>query len=393
VLHSTSEIFGQLDILTRREKTGSDAKEHLAQLLSNCDEGDQEVIKKIIAKDPDCGCSIGSANRTWPGLIYVWPCHKCERYNEKNMSNITWPAIIQDKSDGMRINVIVKNGTVTTKTRNGNPVELHGKLDEHFLRLAALMDVDEVVFDGEGLVKDENGNIMPRKKGNGILNKGVRQTISVEEADRVMMNLWNKVPLSVFVPKGKDGVPYIIALNTLAKGVDDLNESVEDSKIKLVAGEIVSDLEEAEAFYQARLAEGKEGAVIKNFNSVWEDRRSKFQVKLKIEDPADLLIKDVYPHRKDPNLIGGFVLVDSTGVLETRCGSGLRAVDREKDPSEYIGRIVSIKYNEVIDSDSKPGKMALFLPIICHDSDDDCIRLDKSEPDTLVLKGKKWTLK
>jgi len=193
--------------------------------------------------------------------------------------------------------------------------------------------------------------------------------------------------------KGKDGVPYITALRKLASAVTHVNTMLDDSKIRLVVGETVNDLSEAEEFYQARLAENKEGAVIKNFNSVWEDRRSKFQVKMKIEDPADLLIKDVYPHRKDPNLIGGFVLVDSTGVLETRCGSGLRAVDREKDPSEYIGRIVSIKYNEVIDSDSKPDKKALFLPIICHDSDDECIRLDKSEPDTLVQKGKKWTLK
>lgn len=389
VLMSTSEIFAQLDILTRREKTGSAAKEHLAQLLSNLDVGDQELVKKIIAKDPRCGVSVGSANRTWPGLIEVWPCHKCSRYNEKNMANILYPAIIQEKSDGMRINPIVKNDSVEIKSISGNPLTLFGYLDEPTLRLAAIMGVDTHVFDGEGLVVDEDGNIMPRKKGNGILNKAIRGTISKEEASRVRLNLWNHLPIDSFFNKKKDGTPYITALRTLAEAIVELD----DPRIVLIDSKTINNIDEAHEFYQGKLKENKEGAVIKNFNSVWENARSKFQVKMKIEDPADLRIVECYDHRTKPGQIGGFILTDATGVLEVRCGSGLKDIDRVRDPNYYIDKIVAIKYNEIIDSDSKPGKKSLFLPIIDRDSED-CIRLDKIEPDSLHQNAKgKWALK
>jgi hypothetical protein len=57
-------------------------------------------------------------------------------------------------------------------------------------------------------------------------------------------------------------------------------------------------------------------------------------------------------------------------------GTGLSDEERRSDPSEFVGKVLAVKYNALI-TDKKTGARSLFLPVFVE------VRLDKDEPDTL----------
>ena len=63
----------QLDQLHTREFTGNAGIEHLKSILSSLDAGDAKVVELIVAKDMDCGVSIGTIDKIWPGLVKTYP--------------------------------------------------------------------------------------------------------------------------------------------------------------------------------------------------------------------------------------------------------------------------------------------------------------------------------
>jgi len=106
---------------------------------------------------------------------------------------------------------------------------------------------------------------------------------------------------------------------------------------------------------------------------------------MKVKDPADLLCVGTYPFKQSSvkrgkktvdssNWIGGLILESSDGIIKVRSGSGLSDEDRKKDPSEYIGKIVELEYNEITD-DKSTGQKSLFLPIFVE------VRNNKDEAD------------
>ena len=98
---------------------------------------------------------------------------------------------------------------------------------------------------------------------------------------------------------------------------------------------------------------------------------------MKAELEADLLVEGVTNGTgKNDGLIGALECTSKDGTLKVRVGSGLTDEDRKRDPDEFIGKIVSVKYNEKI-QDKNSSDSRLFLPIFQE------LRLDKSEADNL----------
>lgn len=364
--------------LSERRYTGYAGIDYLASVLGSVHKDDAKVLERIIKKDPACGVSISTVNKVWKKLVKKWPCMLCERYNQKNLDRIWFPALIQEKSDGMRINIVVEDDQVQYMTRNGRSVSINSPdLDKIFVELAKYFDKFEaVVFDGEALVYEDDGSLMERKKGNGILNKAVRGTIKDDEASKIRFNLWDVIEKCWF-DEGKDNTEYGKRFDSISDSVKALKSNIDTERIDIIHTEEVKSIDDAKDFYKRMLEAGKEGAVIKNIDSRWEDKRSKFQVKMKVENTCELKIIDAYSHKKDPNLIGGLVCESSCGKLHVNVGSGLKDSDRECKYSDFIGKIAAIKFNEVITSDDRKDTKSLFLPIYTS------IREDKSEADSL----------
>ena len=348
--------FQLLKKLSSREVTGNKAIEHLTYILSSLNEDNAKVVVRIIEKDLRAGFSEGTANKVWPNLVQEYPCMLCSPFEQKLVDKIKFPAYAQMKMDGMRFNAIVRGGKVEFRSRNGKQIHLLGNLESEFAALAG--DVD-YIFDGELLVND-GGVVLDRQTGNGILNKANKGTISDLEAQKVHASVWDLIPYVLF-ETGYCGTPYSTRFLSLEKLVS--KQPAKGKKIWSVTSTIVETLDEAQEIFQKYLMEGHEGIILKDGNGVWEDKRSKTQIKFKGELECDLMCVDwVEGTGKNVGRLGALVLESSDGNIKVNVGTGFTDNDRDSITKKVIGRVIAIKYNSRI-IDHKSGVSSLFLPV------------------------------
>ena len=349
----------------------------MTYVLSSVLPDDAKVIERIIQKDLKCGVSTSTINKVWPNLISEFPCMLCSGFEQKLVDKIKFPAIVQKKEDGMRFNAIVKNGTVEFRSRSGKEISLLGSLEEEFIELA---DHKDTVFDGELLVydtveTDSNGKICDRQTGNGILNKAVKGTISKEEADRVFATLWDQIPYQDFIA-GKCDQPYSYRFRQLKNLIYKLSK-FKLRKLDLVETFEVDSLEQTQRIFQNYLDDGDEGIILKDPNSLWENKRSKGQIKFKAELDCDLKVVSVIGGTgKYADMIGSLCCESADGLLKVYVGSGFTDEQRNAPPSDYYGKIIAVKYNARIKN--VQGEESLFLPVFLE------VRNDKEVADSSI---------
>ena len=359
---SLISMLPALNDLSNRVVTGNAAIDHLTGILEAVNE--PEVIERIIAKDMKCGASASTANKIWSGLIHEYPCMLCTPFDEKIAAKFKFPALAQLKMDGMRFNAIVKDGKCEFRSRNGKEINLLGNLEQEFIKLA---DGQNLVFDGELLVTVE-GNIVDRQTGNGILNKAVKGTISSAEAKSVQATVWDVINYDTF-KNGKGKIAYQVRFSQL--------ESMSlPHKIRLVESKIVGSLEEAQKIFEAYLAQGQEGIILKDLSGVWEDKRVKTQVKFKAELDCDLKVVGIQPGTgKYEGQVGALLCESADGIIKVDVGTGLSDFDRKEfTKNSPVGKIAAIVYNARIKN--KQGEESLFLPRLLE------IREDKNIADS-----------
>lgn len=361
-----TEALDQLGYLSKRIYTGNRGIEHLRLILCNLPEESAKVIERVIAKDLKCGVSVATVNEIWPGLIAEYPCMLCSGYEEKLVDKIPFPAYVQLKLDGMRFNAIVRSGEVEFRSRNGKEIELLGFLEDEFKTMAGDLDI---VFDGE-LTVQKDGVTLNRQTGNGILNKASKGTINSEEAALVHATVWDMIPYEYF-KEGKYTTPYAQRFSYVQTSVN----KVFSGKVSCVPNDQVNDAEEANELFAKYYASGEEGIILKDTNGIWENKRSKSQIKYKGELECDLKVVAIEPGTgKNQGLVGSLVCESSDGLLTVNVGSGLTDKDRvDLNSSSVIGKIIAVKYNARIKN--KQGEDSLFLPIFIE------VREDKTEAD------------
>lgn len=349
--------------LATRELRGLQAQNRVAWLLANMTPGDQEVLRRVLGRNLKCGVSDATVEKIWPDLKLSYPCMLVSPLDSK--TKLSWPMIAQTKMDGMRFNAVVDNGQVTYRSRAGKELDLFGVLDKDVLALAA---GEPFVLDGELLMAGPDGKPMDRKTGNGLLTKFQKGTGTAELAKQIRAVVWDIIPLECF-RKGKCTIGYQERWRMLVTEKPGL--------IQVAPIHNVNSMEEAQVLYQQKLAEGEEGLVLKDPKGHWEDKRVKHQVKMKAELEADLYCVGVTAGTgKFQGKIGALVVESKGREVRTSVGTGLSDHERSLDPSEFIGKIVAVKYNAII-TDKKTGERSLFLPVLVE------VREDKTEPDSL----------
>lgn len=360
------EAINQLGYLSKRLYTGNAGIAHLTHVLQNLPADKAKVIERIISKDLKCGVSVSTVNAVWPGLIHEYPVMLCSKFEKKLVDKITFPAIAQKKEDGMRFNAIVVDGKCEFRSRNGKEILLLGNLEREFIEMAAGKNL---VFDGELLVADDNGVIQDRQTGNGILNKANKGTISEEQAAKVHAQLWDLIPYDEFVV-GKSKDIYVIRWDNL------LACPTQSKKIHFVETFFVNSLNAAQEIFEQYLADGFEGIILKDTRGLWEDKRTKQQIKFKGEEECDLKIVGIQPGTgKYTGMLGAILCESADGILKVDVGSGFSDAQRSTLKDEIIGKIAAVKYNMRIKN--KQGEESLFLPILIE------IREDKTVADSI----------
>jgi hypothetical protein len=412
------DALKELAKLSERQVTGHAAIAFLSDLLSCVQPDDAKVIECIIQKDLKCGVQVATANAVWKDLVADYPCMLCSTFDQKLVDKIKFPAYVQQKMDGMRFNAIVRNGKVEFRSRNGKELCLGAgsQLEEAFLQMVGGSGAASAayVFDGELLISNTSSGgeecYADRQKGNGILNKAVKGTISLEEASMVCAVLWDVVPYDAFV-RGECKMPYQMRFNLLegflnvygdtpsaphkmdtpsAPHRKDTLSTIEGvlrggrrrrCHLQLVSSQLVSTLAEAQQIFADYLSSGDEGIILKNGAGIWEDKRAKHQIKFKGELECDLKIVGIEEGvGKYVGMVGSLRCESGDGLLKVNVGSGLNDSQRKEfikggggggDDGDVVGKIVAIKYNSRIKNKASKEE-SLFLPIfveIRHDKD------------------------
>lgn len=370
------EGLSELSKLSTRKVTGNAGIDHLRNILASLDELDANVIERVIQKDLKCGVAAGVVNAAWgKNSIKEYPCMLASGYDEKLINKVKFPAYVQLKLDGMRFNAIVDttDSSVEYRSRNGKEIVFKNpSLDEQLVQIANKLGLNSVVLDGELLVVTESGTLQDRQTGNGILNKAIKGTITSSESALIRATLWDAIPLSDFSTDVYK-VPYSERIIGLHKAIKETKPSV----VSLVETFEAKTIDQAWNKFNEYLEKGQEGIILKTKDGIWENKRSKAQIKFKAELDCDLVVTGYEEGTgKYQGQLGALICESADGLLKVNVGSGFTDEQRkELTPKNTVGKIAAVRYNSVIKS--KTGDNSLFLPRIIE------IRLDKDKADLL----------
>jgi hypothetical protein len=359
-------LLEAIEHIKNLESRSASAIQGLVNLASGMYQSDEEVLRRILKRDLRCGINASTVNKVWTNLIPKYPVMLCRDADEKNRKHIQFPAFVQTKLDGMRINIHVSNDGVEVFSRNGKPLTTHGMFD-HLTELT-LDDTGEsvsIVIDGE-LVFDF-GDLHNRQTGNGLGNKAIRGTISPDEAEGMVVVAWDIIPLNEF-KKGFFDYGYDFRFQILEEKQTRLNPP----RLRIVKSVVAVNWDEVNTAFAEHLSSGEEGVIVKNFNAPWENKRSKHMQKLKAELDAELrIVGFLEGNGKFEGMIGSIIMETDDKKIRVNV-SGMSDAFRDEissTPDAYLDKIATVRYNQLIKAKNK-DIYALYLPRLVMLRDD-----------------------
>ncbi len=375
------QIFSILNEFRLREVTGNAAIEKLSHLLSYIHYKDASLVELILKKDSKTGLSTTFINRVLPNLIPKFEVMLADaNVNIGNLFSKYDFLFQQKKSDGKRMIVTVENrDEITFLARSGKSIDhminhdlLVNGIKTLFNKLWDTKYSKGFVLDGEVIMKDENGKDYNRKYSNGRI---MRKELPLEEIRRFHYEVWDIVPLNDFVNNTNE-VPYETRFYDLLDAF-----KLGYSNMSVIETFTPTSLEEVMEINTKYMQSGYEGSVVKTPDHFYETKRSKSWIKIKNELECDLKVVQFnygQPGTKYETMLGALVCESSDGKLRTGVGSGFSDELRKiLNPKDIVGKIVTVKYNEVIDNKGSDIK-SLYLPVFLE------LRDDKDVADTLV---------
>jgi DNA ligase-1 len=144
-----------------------------------------------------------------------------------------------------------------------------------------------------------------------------------------------------------------------------------------------STVEQVKENFQKVVNTGGEGLVVKKIDGMWKHGTSKDQLKVKVVVDCDLKIVEWKEGLgKYSGMVGAIRVQSSDGVIDTWVGSGLSDGIRKNtkmfDDAVESGKIVCVRYNDVVESENtdRVGLKSLYLPRFIE------VREDKTEADS-----------
>jgi ATP-dependent DNA ligase len=384
--------------IASRKITGNSAIDKIQELINLISSNDAKVIMHILQKESGCDLGASTINKVWPKLIPTYPCLLATAYDEKLANKLNWKAGVfsQLKSDGGRVNIIIDfDRTVKLFSRSGNELNVFGSFDY----LGSFDKLLGHMIDGEMMTVNSMGKFNPRTVSNGVFNKCVRNTLSKLESLTLRVTVWDIVPLQDFYNESSL-LSYSFRFNKLSTVMCELG----DNKLSIISSKIVHSVQQANEHYQELLAAGEEGSMIKDQDMIWENKRSKKQLKLKSEVTGDFLVTGSSPGvGKLTGNLGSLIIETSDGkVVSSMSGFSLKLrseiwanitcaevpyvmviegenktfIAKPDDTDIKIGSIIECEYNQLVKG--KDNEIhSLFLPRF------KCVRNDKTKANTI----------
>lgn len=364
-----------LDDLILRNLTGNAAIDAIKNELSVLTEKSGSLLVSILKKDPRAGFGTTSVNKVWPNLIPEYAYMRCSLAKDKGVKldkfNWTRGVYSQLKLDGMYLNMNLETASQDLLSRAGSqfPTEPFKFITDTVAHLSDLQTHGEMIV-------IEDGKVLPRKTGNGILNH-VAEGGSFKENQQPKYIVWDVIPLKEAKKKNTYKKPYHERL----KQLHDLFDS--NPYIDVVEYRIVHSYADCVKHALELIKAGQEGSVFKDPDMFWEDGTSRWQVKAKVDFDVDLEIVEVRngtEGTKNEGLPASFLCQSSDGLLKvgiTVKNEKMRGIINQ-DRDAWIGQIVTVLANDIMYSDNEKKAHSLFLPRL----DSDKARTDKFTADS-----------
>lgn len=378
--------LNSLSKLSNREVTGNDAVALLTYILSASIPDDAYVIERIISKDLKIGMGSTNINKVFGDFIEDTPYMGAKSFSEKLAKEIVKRhAYSQTKMDGRYANAIIEDGTVTFESRSGEPNYLDGSAVSK-----ELSSFENIVLNGEFTIDGcdrytSNGIIaslisIGEKKANG--EDVTKKTIEFEKEhgktyqsalDSIVYTVWDAITLEEYTAFYSK-TPYNIRLHkvsALVKG---------SKNVRLVETTIVNTYSEAINDFQAKLAAGLEGTILKAHDGVWKDGKPNHQCKMKLSMDVDLKIVGYNfgtKGTKNESVISSLIVESSCGRVRTQPTNMTEKVMKHitENKDKLIGSILECKCSGL--SKDRDGNYSLLYPNYKE------LRTDKTTCDSL----------
>lgn len=356
-----------LSNLLHRKITGNAALMECVKFAEQLNEEGQELLQRTFDRTLDFGLNVTNINKTIPYLLPVNSYMRCSGYDRAAIEgwlNSNTTVVAQEKMDGMF--VVVNFNAHSIRTRSGKA--FNPDLFEALWKDLVPEMVEGKVLHGEIITFDKNWKQNPREISNGILNSTLKKETPL---GNFKIFVWDVVDFSSEKGK-KDETTYLERFGMVPK--------ISRGKVVVpVNSRIVSSMKEIQVFYKEILSKGGEGLVIKNGEMPWENKTSKFQLKMKNEVDLDLKIVGYNPGEgKFKGQVGSIICETSDGLLQVSC-SGMTDAKRKEitqKAEELIGTILCVRANNIMESTMEGKPYSLFLPRFIE------LREDKTEADS-----------
>lgn len=178
--------------LSTRELTGNAAISALNEILNKLSKDDSDVIRKILERDLRINVGRTQINKIHKDLIIRPAYLRCDVLTKKTAKNISYPAILEKKADGMAVFASIKEDKVLCYTRSGEEFIL-----ESLQHLRFNESLINNTIQGEFTIKNESD----RSQSNGLINSLIKfvnnnnKTLTQQEAkeieDSIIFELWD----------------------------------------------------------------------------------------------------------------------------------------------------------------------------------------------------------
>lgn len=321
-------IFGLFDYLLEN-KTGTDETKCKVNsfLLAQPSEY-QDLVKKIILKNPTIGITSKTVNKVWEELVPTFDVMLAEPFERLHEE-----VAVELKYDGVRATGVKTNGKTTLFTRNGKEIEGFNSIIEQLNSLP----INNVVFDGE-LISNNSYKETMEKLSKKTDNK---------EADYMIFDM---LPFDEF-NKGKSELAYSERRTVLVELSNEFFDNFENLKLAPILVLLQKPTEESLVHYtNLAVSEGFEGVMVKDMKGFYHTKRTFDWQKLKPFEDGDYEIIRIEEGQGRNVGRMGKVIIDVDGV-EVGLGTGWTDEERINmwdNPNKYIGQIVEVQYQEKI---------------------------------------------
>lgn len=339
-----------------------------AQAFINNNKEYKDLIMDIISKDLRTGVQPTTLNKIFGDeFIRSFGVQLAQRYFENPQKYLPQGTtfILSQKLDGIRC-VILKdyNGNVEFFTRQGQPIEGLVELAEEARFLSS-----GYVYDGELLLDKDV------KESKDLYRETVKVVNSDGEKRGIIFNCFDSISYAEFL-KGFDERPTYLRKDFVHKLLQSLNFHYIKEVPNLYLG---MDQVEITRWLDQITSEGGEGVMINIADAPYECKRSKYILKVKKFNTADVKVLSLEEGTGANKGRLGAVLVEFLGPdgksYTCKVGSGFEQSEREyfwKNPDQLQGKIIEIKYFE-ISNNQENNDYSLRFPTFKS------VRFDKDE--------------